>query len=105
MQALMAGQSVVFWLLALLALGLQGFAFSDALTQRKSAFPATGNQTKAVWVGGLAVALAIGIVSLPNFSGPLNLFNLLAVVAAGVYLTRVRPGIRSLGSGGPYGGW
>jgi hypothetical protein len=98
MQALMAGQSVVFWLLALLALGLQGFAFSDALTQRKSAFPATGNQTKAVWV-------AIGIVSLPNFSGPLNLFNLLAVVAAGVYLTRVRPGIRSLGSGGPYGGW
>ncbi len=105
MQALMAGQNLVFWLLALLALGLQGFAFSDALTQRKAAFPASGNQSKAIWVGALAVSLGVGIVSLPNFSGPLNIFNLLAVVAAGVYLTRVRPGIRSLGSGGPYGGW
>lgn len=99
-------QSVVLLTLGLIALALQGFALFDAATARADAFPATSNQTKPIWLGITAVCLAIGFVSVND---PLNLFNLLAVVGAGVYLTRVRPAIRSItgkgGNSGPYGSW
>jgi hypothetical protein len=54
------------------------------------------------------VAAAIGFVSLLN---PLNIFNLIAFVAAAVYLVDVRPALRQVsgrGGGsqsGPYGPW
>ncbi len=104
---LFAVQGVVSFALGLAALALQAVALVDATRQRTDAFPAAGKQTKPIWLGILGVATAIGFVSL---SGPLNIFNLLAVVAAGVYMASVRPAVQQIsgrgqGSGGPYGGW
>jgi hypothetical protein len=52
------------------------------------------------------VAVLLGFVSLRN---PLNIFSLLAVVGAAVYLADVRPAIRQVtgrgGNNGPYGPW
>ncbi len=93
---------MVALLLGVAAIIFQGFALVDALLSRKDAFEATSNQTKKIWLAILGVATAIGFVSL---SGPLNMFNLLAVVAAGVYLTRVRPDIKSITGGGNSYGW
>lgn len=91
--------------LGVAALGLQGWALIDALTHPTSAYPAADKRTKGLWVGITGVAAAIGFVSLFN---PLNLFNLLAIVGAAVYLTDVRPAVRSTrrgrGSTG-YGRW
>ena len=98
LSSIMLAQGLVMLLLSLLALALQGFALVDAVRQRGEAFPATGNQTKPIWIGITAVATAIGFVSIGN---PLNIFNLLAIVAAAVYLTKVRPQIHQItGRGG-----
>ena len=96
-------QGTLSIVLGLLALALAGYSLVDALRQRADAYPATGNQSKMFWLAILGVAVAIAVVSLFN---PLNLFNLIAVVAAGVYLTRVRPAIRAITGRGPStGGW
>lgn len=99
-------QNVIMLALGLVALGFQGYALLDAYKARADAFPATSNQTKPIWLGITGVSFAIGFVSV---FGPLNIFNLLALVGAGVYLTRVRPAIRAItgkgGNAGPYGGW
>jgi len=96
-------QGTLSIVLGLLALALAGYSLVDALRQRADAYQATGNQTKTIWLAILGVAVAIAVVSLFN---PLNLFNLLAVIAAGVYLTRVRPAIRAITGRGPStGGW
>ena len=96
-------QGVIQLALGVLAVVFQAFAFVDALRQRADAYPATGNQTKTIWLVILGIAVAIGIVLVTN---PLSLFNLLAIIAAGVYMTRVRPAIRSITGNGPStGGW
>ena len=93
-------QTLIYWALGIGALGLQAWCLVDALRVRKDAFPASGNQTKTLWVVLLAVATGIGVVSLPNAGSPLNIFNLIAVAIAGVYLARVRPAVREIGTGG-----
>jgi len=98
-------QSLVMLVLGLVALGVQGFALFDAIRMRSDAFPAAGKLTKKLWLIFLGAATAVGFVSL--FS-PLNIFNLIGVVAAGVYLADVRPAVRGIaggGSSGPYGRW
>jgi len=98
-------QSLVLLVLGLAALALQGFALIDAIRMRPDAFPAAGKQTKMIWLAILGVATAIGFVSV---FGPLNIFNLIGVVAAGVYLADVRPAVRGIAGGGgsgPYGRW
>lgn len=97
-------QTTLWWGLGIAALALQAYCLFDALRVRKDAFPATNNQTKTVWLALLGVATAIGVVSLPNFYSPLNMFNLIAVVIAGVYLARVKPAVREI-TGGSSGGW
>lgn len=101
-------QFTLMVVLAVLAVGFQLAALVDAVRVRADAYPATGNQTKAFWVVLLAIAFIIGLVSVPPRGDPLNFFNLIAVVAAGVYFARVRPEVKDLGpnrGGGPYGGW
>jgi len=98
-------QSFVLLALGLSALGMQVYALVDGLRARPERFVAAGKQTKQVWVIILIVSVAIGFVS---FRYPLNLFSLIAVVAAAVYLVDVRPAVRGAGggrSGGPYGPW
>jgi len=96
-------QGILMLILGLIALGMQVFALVDAIRRRQDAFPAAGKQTKTIWLAILGVATAIGFISL---FAPLNLFNLIAVVAAGVYLADVRPAVRDISGGsGPYGRW
>ena len=100
LSSIFAFQGLVMLVLGVLALALQVYALVDAARQRGDAYTATGNQTKTIWLVITGVAVAIGFVSVQN---PLNLFNLLAIVAAAVYLTRVRPQIHQItgrGSGG-----
>jgi hypothetical protein len=105
MDALGTVQGLLMLVIGVLALGVQGFALVDALRQRTDAFPAAGKLTKPLWVTILAVATAIGVIFVLN---PFSVFNLIAFVAAGVYLADVRPAVKSIsggGSNGPYGRW
>ena len=101
-------QSLVLLVLGSLAFVMQVFALVDAVRHRPDAFVAASKRTKQFWVIVLAVATALGFVSVLN---PLNIFSLLAVVAAGIYLADVRPALRQVsGRGGsqhmgPYGPW
>ena len=106
MSFLTSFQFYLFWALALGALALHVYALADALRQRTDAFPSTGNQTKPIWLGILGVAVAVGVLSLPNFLSPVNLFSIIALIASGVYLAKVRPAIREITrGGGSSGGW
>lgn len=95
--------------LGLLAFGLQIWAFIDAALTRADAFVAASKRTKGFWMAITGIASAIGLVFIYS---PFNIFNLIAIVAAAVYLTDVRPAVASLrGRGsrgrsqGPYGPW
>lgn len=105
MEALGNFQYLLTLIIGVLALGVQVFALVDALRQRTDAFPAAGKLTKPIWLAILAVSAAIGVIFVRS---PFNIFNLMAFVAAGVYLADVRPAIKSItggGNSGPYGRW
>jgi hypothetical protein len=103
-----SAQSTVTLLLGLAALGLEVFAFIDALRHRPDAYVAAGKRTKQFWLIITGVAALIGFVTV--FS-PLNLFGILAVVGAAIYLADVRPALQQVSgrgrgsSQGPYGPW
>jgi hypothetical protein len=106
-------QALIVLALSVLAFGLEIFALVDAARTRADAFTVTGKQTKTRWLVILAVAAALGFLSLP-LSGvsrdPFGLLSIVSVVAAVVYLTDVRPAVRQIRGGGgsssgPYGPW
>jgi hypothetical protein len=105
MDALGSLQDVLMLIIGVLALGVEAFALVDAIRQRTDAFPAAGKLTKPLWLVILAVATAVGVIFVLN---PFNIFNLIAFVAAGVYLADVRPAVKAIsggGNNGPYGRW
>lgn len=90
-------------------LAMMLWALLDCARTRPDAFPAAGKRTKTFWLVLTGVATVIGFIFV--FS-PFNIFNLLAIVAAGVYHADVKPALRSVqgrgGQGtslGPYGPW
>jgi hypothetical protein len=98
-------QSFVLLLLGIGSLILTGFAFVDVLRRKAALFPHVGRLTKPVWLGILAAAFLIAVVSL---FAPLGLLNIAGVIAAGVYLADLRPKLKQVGGGsgssyGPYG--
>ena len=100
-------QGFVSLVLGVGALLLTGFAAIDVPRHRADLFPAVGRLSKPIWMGILAVAVLVSILSLFN---PLNIFNLAGVIGAGIYLADVRPKIRQISGGGrssdsygPYG--
>ncbi|CAN5498456.1 hypothetical protein BH23ACT6_BH23ACT6_14950 [soil metagenome] len=107
---LFSAQAGVAFVLGILAAGLQAWALIDAAITRPDAFVAAGKRTKGFWIAVTGVAAAIGFVFLAS---PFNIFSLLAIIAAAVYLTDVRPAVKSLRGGnnnrgthmGPYGPW
>ncbi|GGI96197.1 DUF2516 family protein [Pseudarthrobacter scleromae] len=107
-------EQAVFFILALVALGLELWAVADCARHRSNAFEATGKRTKAFWLALTGGAALIGVISFfssgGGFFGTLGLFGLAAVVAASVYLADVRPAVKDAGRGGsrntgPYGPW
>ncbi len=97
-------QTSVLYVLAAVSLGLTGFAAVNSLFHSPSQYQAVGRQTKPFWAGILGIAFLLSIVSIAQ---PLSLFNLIAVIAAGVYLADQRPKLLQVrggrGSSGPYG--
>ena len=109
MTSLNSAQAVVFLVLGVAAFAVQVFALVDAIRHRPDAYVAASKMTKQRWVIILAVAVAIGFIS---FDGnALGFLNLIAFVAAAVYLVDVRPALRQVqgrggsSSSGPYGPW
>jgi hypothetical protein len=97
-------QSSILLVLAVASLALTGFAALDSLRHGQNQYRAVGRQTKVFWVAILAVGFLLSIVSITD---PLRFYNLIAVVAAGVYLADQRPKLKQVkggrGSSGPYG--
>ncbi len=107
--SLFSAQASVALLLGVVALALEVWAAIDAVTTRRDAFVAAGKRTKGFWAAVTVVAALLGFVSVND---PLNLFGLIAFVAAAIYLADVRPAVRSLRGRnnrgtqmGPYGPW
>ncbi|HVN11026.1 MAG TPA: DUF2516 family protein [Kineosporiaceae bacterium] len=106
-------QTLIVLVLGVLAFGIEVWALIDAITQPAATFVAAGKLTKRLWLIILGVATAFGFLGLPVGGGnPLGLLGIVAVVAAAVYLTDVRPAVRQLrgrgrggDSSGPYGPW
>ena len=82
--------------LSLAILAMQVFAFVDALRHPAQAYVSAGKRTKQIWLVVTGIAVVLGFLTLGT---PLNLFALLGVVGAGVYLADVRPAVRSIGGG------
>ena len=108
MFGLTSAQAVVFLVLGLGAFIVQVVALVDCIRRRPDAFVAAGKMTKQRWLIILGIAVAIGFIS---FNGnALGFLNLIAFVAAAVYLVDVRPALRQVqgrggGNSGPYGPW
>ncbi|MGX1162361.1 uncharacterized protein DUF2516 [Arthrobacter sp. SLBN-100] len=107
-------EQAIFFILALVALGLELWAVVDCARHRANAFEATGKRTKTFWLALTGGAALVGVISFfssgGGFFGTLGLFGLAAVVAASVYLADVRPAVKDAGRGGsrntgPYGPW
>ena len=82
-------------IMAVVSLGMfvaQAVAFIDALSQSKEAYVAGDKLTKQAW----CIILGLALVAHMLIWNPLNLFNLVGIVAAIVYLVDVRPTLRSL---------
>lgn len=83
--------------LGLGALGLKLWALVDAATRPGPAFAATGKLSKPIWIAILAAAVLLGGLNV------LGLLSLIGLIAAIVYLVDVRPAVRELRPGGPWG--
>jgi hypothetical protein len=94
---------VSFSLVGLIDLGLLvlvAWALVDAVTRPAAAFVAAGKQTKQIWLAILGVSLLLCLVGLGRILG---FFGFLVAVAAIVYLVDVRPAVRGMRPGGPWG--
>ena len=90
--------NVLLLVLGLATLALKVWALVDAGTRPPGAYVAAGKLTKPLWVGILAASVVLGYLF-----GPLGLFGLVGLVAAIVYLVDVRPAVRDMRPGGPWG--
>jgi len=87
------------FVILIVSLGLEAWAFVHCALQRPDAFNAVGTLSKGLW---LALIGGTVLLSLVFFAlGPL--FTLIALTAALVYLLDVRPAIREITNGG--GSW
>ena len=72
----------------------------DALTRPPAAFVAAGKQTKQIWLAILGGSLLLCVL---GAAGYLGILGAVVAVAAIVYLVDVRPAVREMRPGGPWG--
>lgn len=82
--------------IGLATLVLKAFCLVDCAMRPKDAFPLASKQTKVFWLVILAIAVVWNLVV--NAS-PINLVNLVGIIAALVYVLDVRPAVRAVGGG------
>ena len=92
MNSLFAAPDLILAVLSLAMFVAQAFAFVDAATQRADAYVAADKLNKKAWL----IILGLGVAAHMLIWHPINLFNLVGIVAALVYIVDVRPAIRSL---------
>ena len=100
-----------FVALAVVAFGVEAWAFIDAIIRPAQAFTAAGKLTKVKWLLILGVAVVLGLYA-AAYGGGIGFLSVIAFVAAAVYLTDVRPKVKEFRRGrsssshmGPYGPW
>jgi Protein of unknown function (DUF2516) len=99
-----------FLALLVVAFGIETWAFIDAITRPAAAYVAAGKLTKTKWLFILGIAFVLGLYSAAQ-GGSIGFLSLIAIVAAGVYLSDVRPKVREFKNSrsgthqGPYGPW
>ena len=82
-----------FMLIVLLvSLAVKLFAFVNAMTYSRESYTAANKLTKPAWCAILGVGLVWSLV----FLDPINLVNLVGLIAAFVYLADVRPALAGL---------
>ncbi len=86
-------QSTIAMVLGIVLFAMEVFAFIEAVRPRAEAYVAAGKLTKPVWCAITAVCAVVGFLTLFN---PLNLFGVLAVVGAAIFLADVRPALRRM---------
>lgn len=79
---------------------LVAWGLIDAATRPAAAFVAAGKQTKQIWLAILGVSL---LLCLLGAAGYLGILGAVVAVAALVYLVDVRPAVRGMRPGGPWG--
>ena len=90
-----------FFLIAvnLVLLGLAVWAFADAAIRPAVAFPAAGKLTKPAWLGITGISVGLCMLGV----GLLGLLGGVVAIAVIVYLVDVRPAVRGMRPGGPWG--
>lgn len=95
-------------LLSIAILALAVFALVDCLRQPAQGFTSEGKLSKPIWTGILSVVAALAFIAIPPLRMNLGFLNLLAAIAAIVYLVDVRPRLTPYRRRGPRkgtGGW
>jgi hypothetical protein len=102
-------QQYLYLALGFVALGIEVWALTDCVRRPGSAFEAAFKRTKGFWLALTAGAVVVGLLSTLSSRGGFNLFQLVAIIAACVYLADVKPAVSQTsgrgGSNGPYGPW
>jgi hypothetical protein len=96
--------TIQHWLFVVIAVGsfaFEAWALIDALSRPRGTYRSADKQTKALWVGILLGALAIGFLGLPSPVGfavtnALGLLGIAAFAAAMIYAVGVRPALRAI---------
>lgn len=83
---------LVLTVISFAQLGALLFSLSHAIRVRSDAFAAAAKQSKMFWVSLLAVSLILRL----TISSPLDLFGVIASIAAIVYIVDVRPAINDV---------
>ena len=91
---------MLFRLIDLVILVFVGWAVVDAATRPAAAFVAAGKQTKPIWLAILGVCL---LLCLAGAAGIFGIFGFAVAVATIVYFVDVRPAVRGMRPGGPWG--
>jgi hypothetical protein len=97
-----------FLALAVVAFGIEAWAFIDAITRPAQAYLAAGKLTKMKWLFILGIAFVLGLYA-AAYGSAIGFLSVIAIVAAGIYLTDVRPKVKEFRKSGthsgPYGPW
>ena len=100
-------RNYLYLALGLVAVGIEIWALIDCVKRPAPNFEATMKRTKGFWTAMTGGAAAVGVLTvLVTSTGLFGLLQIVAVVAACVYLADVKPAVSEVrGGSGPYGPW